>query len=51
MVETEENRAKKLLGLHARNQELEKLEKEYEALVTIHKGLEENQNQESQIGE
>ena len=31
--------------------ELEELEKEYEALVTIHKGLEENKNQESQIGE
>ena len=48
MVETGENRAEKLLGLHAREQELEK---EYEALVTIHKGLEENKNQESQIGE
>ena len=48
MVETGENRAEKLLRLHAKKQELEK---EYEALVTIHKGLEKNKNQESQIGE
>ena len=51
MVETGENRAEKLLGLHAKKQKLEELEKEYEALLTIHKGLEKNKNQESQIGE
>lgn len=51
MVETRENRAEKLSKLHAKKQKLEELEKEYEALVTIHKGLEKNKNQESQIGE
>ena len=51
MVKTGENREEKLLGLHAKKQKLEELEKEYEALVAIHKGLEKNKNQESQIGE
>lgn len=47
MVETGENRAEKLLGLHAREQELEELEIKDKALTAKLEEL----KQESQIGE
>lgn len=47
MVETGESRVEKLLGLRARKDELEKLEKEDKALGVILEGL----KQESQRGE
>ena len=47
MVETRENRAEKLLGLHAREDKLAKLEKEDKALDDILEEL----KQESQRGE
>ena len=48
MVETGENRTEKLLGLHARNKELEELEIKDKALTAK---LEELKKQESQRGE
>lgn len=47
MVETGENRAKKLLGLHAKKQELEELKIKDEALTAKLEEL----KQESQRGE
>ena len=43
MVETGENRAEKLLGLHARENELVKLEEENNELDGILKNLKESQ--------
>lgn len=43
MVETRENRAEKLLGLHARGDELAKLEEENNELDGILKNLKESQ--------
>lgn len=45
MVETGENRAKKLLGLHARENELAKLEEKNNELDGILKNLKESQRE------